>query len=349
MKYIFSFICRTNIKKKRFKKVTISTFEDDIRWNLRFRKVSKTVASNISVFDCLVYFRIEFNPHNPWTEAFPEVLPLCKNLHRVDGSAINITHYDDLVLPSVECLNVDVDRPDMRFLVKMFPNLIHLKLSIPRVNELAEYNSFDNVTSLEIDEIDCYCLDDISLLTTTHINRIIMNTPQIKKLKVDIKSITSPHAINIPTSLAALDVSNISVSFPKRCNNLKVIKLKDAHIRELPNDLVHLWALELVDCHVYEPLPNNLISLTYLTVKDTKFEFDLPKNAYTIPSTWTNLQRLELDDIVLNNIILHTTIIVPRLPKLHHLTVSNLILKCDWLHEIKNCKYNNCTMINDQT
>lgn len=108
MKHLFSYICRSHQDKGW-------TFRKDIEWNLKFRKISKTVASNISVYDCLIYYVFQTYTLDHWSKAYSQMLPFCKNLYQVDGHASSITQHTDEELPSVKKMNVSVDVYDMSF------------------------------------------------------------------------------------------------------------------------------------------------------------------------------------------------------------------------------------------
>lgn len=145
------------------------------------------------------------------------------------------------------------------------------KFEIPTINNL-EYLELKNINSKSLNINYYKNLKSLKLNTLKIFNRLDIN----KFLNLNY--------------LSLINISKCHFYIPDTFINLKILELKNVSLKELPNTLINLEKLSLIDCFDLYYLPETYINLKSLTLKSKKIKIKY------IPDTYTNLNYLNLDN-----------------------------------------------------
>lgn len=145
------------------------------------------------------------------------------------------------------------------------------KFEIPTINNL-EYLELKNICSKSLNINYYKNLKSLKLKTLK-----IINTLDINKL------------LNL-NYLSLINISKCHFYLPDTFINLKILELENVSLKELPNSLINLEKLSLIDCFDLYYLPETYTNLKSLTLKSKKIKIK------SIPDTYTNLNYLNIDN-----------------------------------------------------
>lgn len=162
---------------------------------------------------------------------------------------------------------------DLKYLIidDCFNNFNNKNFEIPMINNL-KYLELKNIHSKSLNINYYKNLKSLKLNTLKIFNRLDIN----KFLNLNY--------------LSLINISKCNFYIPDTFINLKILELENVSLKELPNTLINLEQLSLIDCFDLYYLPETYINLKSLTLKSKKIKIK------SIPDTYTNLNYLNLDN-----------------------------------------------------
>lgn len=203
----------------------------------------------------------------------------CKELNLINCSDIKNLLFDFNV-ELLDLFNCNINFKDLY-------KLKDLKYLI--IDDNYKNNNFEipMINNLEYLELKCIHLHSNSLNINYYKN--------LKSLKLNRIKIFGRLNINCLLNLNYLSLKYVSILkynfyLPDTFINLKILELENVSLKELPNSLINLEQLSLINCFNLYDLPETYINLKSLTLKSKKIKIKY------IPDTYTNLNYLNLDN-----------------------------------------------------